>query len=437
MSSEPVISWAPDSELLDDCVHCGFCLTTCPTYTLWGQEMDSPRGRIHLMNLGREGEPLGETLVKHFDRCLGCLACVTSCPSGVQYGELITQTREHIESSHRRSWRDRLIRGMIFGLFPRPRRLRLARGPLWVYQRLGLRRLLRIEKILMRVSPSLAVMESLTPPIGRRDRLPRVVEAQGSERARVAVLTGCVQREFFSSVNAATVRVLAAEGCRVVIPKGQGCCGALSAHTGRVDEARAYARELIDTLASQDVDFIVINAAGCGSTVKEYAELLQGDPAYAAKAAQFVTRVRDVSELLVELGPQADRHPLGITIAYHDACHLSHGQRIRSQPRLLLGSIPGVDVREIRDPDICCGSAGVYNIVQPEAGRELGDRKAANVVATGAELLVTANPGCAMQIATAVERAGGTLPMAHIVEVLDASIRGLGVEALAADRRSA
>jgi glycolate oxidase iron-sulfur subunit len=244
------------------------------------------------------------------------------------------------------------------------------------------------------------------------------------------MLTGCVQREFFPGVNAATARVLSAEGCDVVVPEAQGCCGALSAHNGREPEAQRYARRLIDAFEAAGVDYVVVNAAGCGSTMKEYADLLADDPAYADRARAFSARVRDVAEILVELGPVAPRHPLPVTVAYHDACHLGHAQGVRSQPRQLLADIPGLELREIAEAELCCGSAGIYNILNPEPARELGDRKARNIVATGARLLVTANPGCLMQVASAIERSGHPMGMAHTVEVLDASIRGLQVEAL-------
>ncbi|GAA0516116.1 glycolate oxidase iron-sulfur subunit [Saccharopolyspora subtropica] len=420
----------PQRELIDDCVHCGFCLPTCPTYELWGEEMDSPRGRIYLMKQGLEGEPLTDTMVGHFDACLGCMACVTACPSGVQYGTLITETRAQVERRHPRSGWEKLLRTAIFTLFPYPRRLRALRGPLALYQRLGLGRLLKRTGLMAKLPDALQVMESLAPPITRAPKLGTRVPARGKRRAVVGMVTGCVQSAFFPDVNAATARILAAEGCDVVIPPAQGCCGALSEHSGRETEAVKFARDLLDTFRRSDVDYVVINSAGCGSTLKEYPRLLRDDPEYAELAEQFSARVRDIAELLVELGPVAERHPLPVTVAYHDACHLAHGQGIRSQPRELLRAIPQLEVREINRAELCCGSAGVYNLLQPQAARELGDRKAANVLATGAQLLVTANPGCSMQIRTALERRGEHLPMAHTVQVLDASIRGAGVDSL-------
>lgn len=244
------------------------------------------------------------------------------------------------------------------------------------------------------------------------------------------MLTGCVQRAFFPDVNAATARVLAAEGCDVVLPRAQGCCGALSVHTGREAEAQRFARSLIDAFEDAGVDYLVVNAAGCGSSLKEYGDLLRDDPSYAERAAALAAKVRDVSEVLVELGPVAPRHPLPLSVAYHDACHLAHAQGVRAQPRRLLADIPGLSLREIASAEICCGSAGVWNVLNPEPARELGDRKARDVLATGADLLVTANPGCLMQVAAAVRRAGGVIGLAHTVQVLDASIRGLPAQSL-------
>lgn len=420
----------PSLELVDDCVHCGFCLTTCPTYSLWGEEMDSPRGRIDLMKQGLLGDALSETMVGHFDACLGCMACVSSCPSGVQYNRLIEQTRGQVERRHQRTRAERVLRGTIFALFPHPKRLRALRGPLRAYQKLGVDRLLRRSGLLEQMAPSLAAMEALTPSLGKPERVPAKLTAVGQRRAVVGMLTGCVQREFFPAVNAATARVLAAEGCEVINPGAQGCCGALSAHTGREEEALGFARALIDTFDAAGVDYIVVNAAGCGSSMKEYAEVLADDPAYAGRARAFSSRVRDLSEILVQLGPVAPRHPLAMVAAYHDACHLAHAQGVRAQPRELLHGIPGLEMREIADPEICCGSAGVYNILNPEPARELGDRKAANVLATEAALLITANPGCLMQVAASVRRNGGSIGLAHTAQVLDASIRGLPVESL-------
>ncbi|SCG71005.1 heterodisulfide reductase-related iron-sulfur binding cluster [Micromonospora inositola] len=421
----------PAAELIADCVHCGFCLPTCPTYVLWGEEMDSPRGRIYLMKQGLEGEPMSDSMVAHFDRCLGCMSCVTACPSGVRYDRLIEDTRQQVERRHSRGPRERALRAAIFALFPYPRRLRVLRGPLRAYQASGLRRLVARTGLLPRLAPTLAALESLAPRLGRAARPPQRVPAVGARRAVVGMLTGCVQSAFFPEVNAATARVLAAEGCDVVIlPDRQGCCGALSVHNGREEEARGFARRMLDTFAAAGIDFFVVNAAGCGSTLKEYGDLLRDDPRYATLAADFAGRVRDLSELLDELGPVATRHPLPVTVAYHDACHLAHAQGVRAQPRRLLRDIPGLELREIADPEICCGSAGIWNVLHPGPAAELGDRKARTVLATGARLLVTANPGCLMQVAASVARAGGDIALAHTAQVLDASLRARPVEEL-------
>ena len=420
----------PSAELVADCVHCGFCLPSCPTYVLWGEEMDSPRGRIYLMNEGLHGEPMSDSMVGHFDACLGCMACVTACPSGVQYDRLIAATRAQVERRHSRPVRERALRGLIFALFPHPRRLRALRPPLRLVQRLGVSRLLRRSGVLERLSPHLAVMEALTPTLHRAQRLPERVPARGARRGTVGLLLGCVQREFFPGVNAATARVLAAEGFDVVAPSAQGCCGALSLHNGREAEARRFARHLIETFEDAEVECVVVNAAGCGSAMKEYAELLSDDRTFASRAQAFAARVRDVTELLADAGPVAPRHPLEVAVAYHDACHLRHAQRVRRQPRELLRGIPGLELREVAEGDLCCGSAGVYNLLNPVPGRELGERKAANVAATQADLLVTANPGCLMQVAASLERRGTPMAVAHTIEVLDASIRGLGAASL-------
>ena len=414
----------PSPDLVADCVHCGFCLPTCPTYALWGEEMDSPRGRIYLMGIGIEGEPMTDEMVQHFDACLGCMACVTACPSGVQYDRLIEATRAQVERRFPRRPRERLLRKGIFSLFPYPRRLHAVRGLLRAYQSSGLSRRLRGSRLLRRF-PAMAALESLVPPLERYEPVPERVPARGTKRGTVGMLLGCVQREFFPEVNAATARVLSAEGFDVVAPAGQGCCGALSVHNGRDEEARSFARKLIDTFEEAGAGWVVVNSAGCGSAIKEYGDLLAEDRVYAQRAKDFSVRVRDVSEFLVEYPCVAERHPLPVTVAYHDACHLAHAQGIRVQPRALLRDIPELTLREIPESELCCGSAGVYNILQPEAGRELGDRKARNILSMGASLLVSSNPGCLMQVAAAVERVGGEIRLAHTIELLDASIRGL------------
>ena len=423
----------PSADELADCVHCGFCLPACPTYVLWNKEMDSPRGRIHLMKVALEGKAaLTPEFGQHIDSCLGCMACVTACPSGVQYERLIEATRPQIERHTPRSLGDRLFRQLVFSLFPYPARLRWVALELWIYQRLGLQWLARTSGLLRLLPARLRAMEAVAPPISIASAwssLPALIPAVGKPRLRVGLLLGCVQRVFFGDVNAATARVLAAEGCDVVVPPDQGCCGALMLHAGRDDEAAQLARRFIDVFeaAAADVDAIVINAAGCGSSLKTYGHLLRDDPAYAARAEALAAKCKDVSEVLASLEPRAPRHPVPMTVAYHDACHLQHAQRITAEPRTVLSSIPEVDVREIPEGGLCCGSAGIYNLTEPEAASELGARKARNVLSTGAEAIVSSNPGCLLQLQSGLAEAGHPLPTLHLVELLDASIRGTSV----------
>ena len=446
--------------IVGDCVHCGFCLPACPTYQLWGEEMDSPRGRIHLIGQMLDGAAASRSAATHLDRCLGCMACVPACPSGVRYDKLIEAARswaaepsaaeaEDAEAlttgppppelgdakpAHPlppRSRRERLLRSAIFATFPYPDRLRLLLGPLRAAQRAHADRLLqrgRIGGLAGRIAPELTAAMRVAPgrPAVRlpRGRLPALVNARAERRAVVGMLTGCVQQVFFPQVNAATARVLASEGCDVVIPARQGCCGALSLHDGRRAEAARFARATIETFERAGVDAIVVNSAGCGSAMKEYADLLATDRDWAARAAALSAKVADFSEFLADLGAAAVRHPLPITVAYHDACHLAHAQRITAQPRELLAAIPGLRLVDLTDAGMCCGSAGIYNLVQPDAAQELGARKASAVAETGADVVVSANPGCTLQIAAALGAAGTPMPALHIAEVLDASLRG-------------
>jgi len=477
-------------EVVGDCVHCGFCLPACPTYQLWGEEMDSPRGRIHLIGQLLDGAQASEAAAQHFDRCLGCMACLTACPSGVRYDLLIGAARSWAaepaaqpgrqpdewpagqpataQNADRpgqllprplppRSRRDRLIRAAIFATFPYPDRLRLLIAPLRAAQRAGLDQFADRTALTDRLAPELAAALRVAPRLeaGRRvspwptvrrstapdpvalptrarrvGRPPERISARGERRAVVGMLTGCVQQVFFPLVNIATARVLAAEGCDVVIPADQGCCGALSLHDGRRAEAAGFARRLIETFEQPGVEAIVVNSAGCGSAMKDYQDLLADDPDWADRAAALSGKVADFSEFLATLGPAAPRHPLPITVAYHDACHLAHAQRITRQPRDLLLAIPDLSLAEIPDAGTCCGSAGIYNLVQPLAAAELGERKAAAVGETGADLLVSGNPGCALQIASALATQGTPMPVAHLAEVLDASIRARPVSTL-------
>jgi glycolate oxidase iron-sulfur subunit len=403
----------PDPDLIADCVHCGFCLPTCPSYAVFDEEMDSPRGRIVLMRVGNEeGSDASDEMRAHFDRCLGCMACVTACPSGVKYDQLIERTRPQVERNAPRPLRERAYRKLIFGLFTHPGRLRALVPLMWAQQKLG------VTQLLARVPAA-----RLAPPVRRRDairRLAEVTPAQGERRGRVALMQGCVQRVFFGDVNAATVRVLSAEGWEVHAPRRPRCCGALQLHAGVEDEAIELAKATI--AAYEEFDFVAVNVAGCGSGMKDYAHLLAADPDWAERAAAFSARVRDVTELLAEHEPRAPRHPLPLRVAYHDACHLAHAQKVRLQPRELLRAIPGLELLEPADWEICCGSAGIYNLVQPDAAAELGRRKAANLVATGADAVAAGNPGCALQIAAHLD--GRRLPIHHPMTLLDHSIRG-------------
>src|ERR1035438_2258570 len=407
----------PASGLINECVHCGFCLATCPTYALWGQEMDSPRGRIYLMKLGLEGQiGLDPTFVNHMDNCLGCMACVTACPSGVKYDKLIEATRAQIERNCQRPVTDGLLRRMLFDILRRPDRLRLLLGPLRIYQRSGLQSLVRRSGVLKLLPASLRAMEDLAPSAPQATdgaALPERVEAQGERRLRAGLLLGCVQSVFFPEVNAATARVLAAEGCEVVIPRDQCCCGALMVHAGEEEAALDYARRTIDAFERAQVDTVVSNAAGCGSNLKDYGYLLRDDPKYSERAKAFSAKCRDISEVLAGLEPRAPRHPVPLKVAYygyllrddpkyserakafsakcrdisevlaglepraprhpvplkvayHDSCHLQHAQGVRAQPRAVLGKIPELKILETAEAALCCGSAGIYNLVRPE-----------------------------------------------------------------------
>jgi len=421
----------PALELIDQCVHCGFCLPTCPTYLLWNEEMDSPRGRIYLMKMAAEGgvASMDKKFVSHFDKCLGCMACVTACPSGVQYGKLIEATRAQIERNYKRPFLDRLFRKLIFSLFPYPKRLRWLMLPLWLYQRSGLRWLLHKSGLLRLLPKRLRSMESLLPEIHLRTLfapIPRSVypgaTPQGRPRLRVGVLLGCVQRVLFGNVNAATVRVLAALGCEVVVPPEQGCCGALMAHAGRESEAVNAARRIIEIFERASVDVIAVNSAGCGSNIKEYTHLLRDDPEFAERAKAISAKCRDISELVAELGFVSPAKPIQLKIAYHDSCHLQHAQGIRAQPRQLLNAIAGLEVIELPEAEICCGSAGIFNLVEPETASQLADRKAQHIIDSAAQALVSANPGCLLHIASGLRRAGHPLPVFHLIEFIDTAL---------------
>jgi glycolate dehydrogenase iron-sulfur subunit len=402
----------PEREVIDDCVHCGFCLQTCPTYVLWANEADSPRGRIVLIGDAVDGAPVSGELVTHIDRCLGCMACVTACPSGVRYDRLIERTRPQLERHHRRSRSERLFRRMLFETLPHPARLR------------GLAPLLETGRgIGARVPGRLGTMARMVPRTSlrraMRSRLPEVTPAAGERRGRVALLLGCVQRVFYPQVHEASIRVLAAEGFEVLAPALPDCCGALELHAGEEDAAVARARATVAAFTELgELDHVITEAAGCGSAMKEYGELLG-----TAEARAFAARVRDISEVLASSPARAARGAVPLRVAYHDACHLAHAQGVREEPRALLRAIPRLELLEVAaEREICCGSAGVYNLLQPKAAAELGARKARHVIETGAEAIAAGNPGCAAQLDVHLRELGCPLPIHHPVELVWRSI---------------
>jgi glycolate oxidase iron-sulfur subunit len=406
----------PSRADLDACVHCGFCLPACPTYVLGGEEMDSPRGRIVLMAAAHEADALSDAMALHWDRCLGCLACVTACPSGVAYDRLIADTRPQLERNRRRPLGQRLLRRTAFGTLTHRGRLRALAPLARAGGALGARRVGRRLSDRSRLG---AVLR-LTPRGRPRASVPPLTDAAGERRGRAALLTGCVQSAFFSGVNAATAEVLAAEGWEVERLDRPRCCGALQLHSGAEEDGLRLMRELVEAAGHADV--VVANAAGCGSAMKEAGRLLAGDPAWAARAASFSARVRDVTELLAAAEPRAPLGPVPLRAVYHDACHLAHGQGLRAEPRLLLARIPGLELVEPDERDLCCGSAGLYNLLEPETAAALGRRKAAALLATGADAIVAANPGCTLQLETYLEEAGRPLDVVHPVELLQRSL---------------
>lgn len=402
----------PSMADLRKCVHCGICLPQCPTYVTLGEEMDSPRGRIYLMRAAAEGRiGLTDTLIHHLDLCLGCRACETACPSGVPFGRLLEETRGRIEREKpRRPWLDRLI----YGVFPEPARVGRVLRVHRLYERSGARRLLRAYRVLDRF-PRLRALEALAPDRARHPEraetpLPEFLPAVGKRRGRVGLLTGCVQRHLYPGVNRDTARLLSLAGWDVVVPASQPCCGALELHAGRLDVFRQRARELAAAFPP-DVDWVVTNAAGCGSAMKEYDHWLD---APAARRLALVTK--DVSELLVDAELPLGR--LDVTVTYHDACHLAHGQRIRVEPRALLRRIPGLKLVDLAESDLCCGSAGVYNLQHPEIADQLLERKVARIADTGARIIAAGNPGCLMQIAKGCRDRGLDVEVVHPVELL-------------------
>jgi glycolate oxidase iron-sulfur subunit len=399
---------------VDDCVHCGFCLDTCPTYVLWAQEADSPRGRITQIgdSLAQDGAVSSE-MAAHIDSCLGCMACVTACPSGVAYDRLLAETRPAVERQHTRPPAERALRLLLFETLPYPDRLRALVPALSAAKRIrgGLAAAVMPERVavLAAVAPAPPTREQLRTPI------PAFTPARGTRRGRVGLLLGCVQRVFYSDVHRATIGLLTAEGFDVLAPRLPDCCGALELHAGEQEHGVARAQATLAAFAGLgELDAVIVNAAGCGAQMKDYGPLLG-----TAAAWEFAGRVRDATEFLAEIEPRTRRGPVALRVAYHDACHLSHGQGIAAQPRALLAEIPELELLEVTDEAaVCCGSAGVYNVLQPEPAAALGRRKAERLIASGAQVIATANPGCAAQISRHCRELGTPLPVTHPLELL-------------------
>ena len=406
-----------DHEKFFDCVHCGLCLPFCPTYAELGTEMDSPRGRILILRALQEGRfGLDSEVVRHLDLCLGCRACETACPSGVQYGALIEGARPYIEQHYRRPLRERLTRRAIDTIFPNPLGMRLFAWLLTLGSLLGLGRLARAAWLPTRLRSQFGLIPDRggLSSVALHDRYAPI----GDQRYRVAMLSGCVMPELFGATNEATVKVLRHNGCEVLVPKSQACCGALLLHNGNKSEALALVRRNIEVFSGLEIDALIINASGCGAMMKEYGELLKDDPAYRERAEQLAAKMKDVSEFLVEIEPTKPTKTLSKTVTYHDACHLAHGQKVRTQPRALLAAIPGLRVVELPESDWCCGSAGTYNITEPEMAERLMHRKVANIQRTQAETVVMGNPGCLMQIRAGLQQRGVSIEAVHTVDLL-------------------
>jgi len=424
-TAESIPGTIPVYEDYTRCVHCGLCLNHCPTYRLWQLEADSPRGRIRQMILVNEGQlPLSSRFVDHIDKCLDCRSCETACPSGVEYGKLVEHARAQIEAQYRRPWFARMARKFVFErLLPFPERIAVAAKLLRFYQRSGLQSIARGTGVLTILG--LAERERLLPRIDDEfffDKLGKTFPARGHRRARIAFFAGCIANVTFTRLNEATIRVLTANGCDVIVPDRQSCCGALAAHAGVRESARKLARENLRAFGTEEFDAILTNAAGCGSTLKEYDHLFaQDEPEYAAAVA-FKNKVRDVTEFLAELGLSAKLKTVAGRVTYQDSCHLLHGQKVREAPRQLLCAIPGLEFVELPYSDICCGSAGVYNVTQTEASLELLAEKMAYAKKTGAEIIATANPGCLLQLRAGVEMHRTRQEVLHVVELLDRAI---------------
>jgi glycolate oxidase iron-sulfur subunit len=412
---------------LDKCVHCGLCLNACPTYRELGVEMDSPRGRIYQMVQVAFGDAqITPSYVEHIDLCLACRACESACPSGVQYGRLVEAARAEIESSIERPWHVRYLRNLVFhGLLPSRASLRMAGALLYFYRASGIQKLIRASGLLEafgamgraeRLAPA-AEMPSFFRYYGK------VLPAIGQQRYRVAFLGGCMANIFFARLNEATVRVLRKNGCEVSVPDDQTCCGALHVHAGLRSAAQDLARHNVRALIDGEYDAIITNAAGCGSTLKEYHELLEEDRTYADKAAVFASNVKDVTEFLASIDLNKEMRPLPYKVTYQDSCHLAHGQKIKSAPRALLKAIPGLTFKEMPMSDLCCGSAGIYNVVQNEMSMAVLERKMGYVNSVAPDVIATANPGCMLQLKAGAEIHGKGQPVKHVVELLDEAYR--------------
>jgi glycolate oxidase iron-sulfur subunit len=415
-----------DRRLLKQCVHCGLCLSACPTYKLLGSELDSPRGRVYQMRALQERriQVTDPNFQLHIDRCLNCRACETACPSGVQYGQLLEATRAALPP---RNGTEQALRTVVLNrVFTTPALLEAAGVGMRLYQKTGLQRVARASGLLAKLPLNLGKLEALLPPMQGgvvRAPLPSVVPARGTRRARVALITGCVQDQFFSLTNAATVRVLAVNGCEVVVPPGQACCGALHSHGGERETARALARRNIAQFERTGAEYYIINAAGCGSTLKEYHHLLADDVDWAERAHQFSARVRDISEYLASIELDRSFGAIPRRVTYQDACHLAHGQKITAAPRQLIQQIPGIELVEMTESDTCCGSAGIYNVTQFDLSMQLLERKIEHVAATKAQLLVAANPGCIIQLMHGIRQHRLPMEVIHPVDLLDRAYR--------------
>jgi glycolate oxidase iron-sulfur subunit len=411
-------------EGVNQCVHCGLCLAYCPTFSELGTEMDSPRGRIFTIKALAEGRMLlTDSAVDHLSLCLDCRACETVCPSGVPYGQLIEAAKAEIERQRPGSPVRRVFRWVNFGLLlGTPRVLRAAAAGLRFYQASGLQTLVRRSGLVKLLPGTLPAWEALLPPMPRaadRRPLPAFVAAEGERRARVAMLTGCIQSVVFGAHNRATARVLAKNGYEIVVPPAQGCCGALNAHGGDHARAIAMARRTIEVFEAARVDAVVVNTSGCGAHMKAYGALLADDPAWAERARRFAASVQDISELLAKAPLRGPLRAVPMTVTYHDPCHVVHGQKIKKEPRQLLAQVPGLTVVDLPESDWCCGSAGIYNLTQPEMAARLLARKVGHVESTGAQAVVTANPGCILQIQQGLRARGRDVAVLHLVEVLD------------------